>query len=68
MMTEANLCGLVYNSELSWEACIQFQKKPVVPIMSVYQLPLVQYWYCGHVINLPQDVASFICSLPSMHG
>ena len=39
-MTEANLCGLVYNSELSWEIGTQFQEKPIV---SVYQLPLVQY-------------------------
>ena len=34
----------------------------MVPIMSVYQLPLVQYGYCGHVINLPQDVASFFAA------
>ena len=33
---------------------------PVMPIMSVYQLPLGQYGYSGHVINLPQDVASFV--------
>ena len=37
---------------------------PVMPIISVYQLPLGQYGYSGHVINLPQDVASFVCSLP----
>ena len=37
---------------------------PVMPIMSVYQLPLGQYGYSGHVINLPQDVASFVRSLP----
>ena len=37
-----------------------------MPIMSVYQLPLGQYGYSGHVINLPQDVASFVCSLPRM--
>ena len=39
---------------------------PVMPIMSVYQLPLGQYGYSGHVINLPQDVASFVRSLPRM--
>ena len=39
---------------------------PVMPIMSVYQLPLGQYGYSGHVINLPQDVASFVCSLLCM--
>ena len=38
---------------------------PVMPIMSVYQLPLGQYGYSGHVINLPQDVASF--APPSLH-
>ena len=37
---------------------------PVTPIISVYQLPLGQYGYSGHVINLPQDVASFACSFP----
>ena len=39
---------------------------PVMPIMSVYQLPLGQYGYSGHVINLPQDVESFVRSLPCM--
>ena len=39
---------------------------PVMPIMSVYHLPLGQYGYSGHVINLPQDVASFVCTLPRM--
>ena len=38
---------------------------PVMPIMSVYQLPLDQYGYSGHVINLPQDVASFVRMQPS---
>ena len=28
----------------------------VMPIMSIYRLPLGQYEYAGHVINLPQDV------------
>ena len=37
---------------------------PVMPIMSVYQLPLGQYGYSGHVTNLLQDVASFVHSLP----
>jgi len=37
---------------------------PVMPIMSVYRLPLGQYGYSGHVVNLPQDVASFVHSLP----
>ena len=31
----------------------------VLPIMSLYKLPHGQYAYSGHVINLPQDVASF---------
>ena len=37
---------------------------PVMPMMSVYQLPHGQLGYGGHLINLPQDVASFISSLP----
>ena len=36
----------------------------VIPIMSIYRLPLGQYGYTGHVINLPQDVVSFANSLP----
>ena len=36
----------------------------VMPIMSVYRLPQGQYGYSGHVVNLPQDVASFAQSLP----
>ena len=35
----------------------------VLPIMSLYKLPHGQYAYSGHVINLPQDVASFTNSL-----
>ena len=38
----------------------------VLPIMSLYKLPHGQYAYSGHVINLPQDVASFANSLPRL--
>ena len=38
----------------------------VLPIMSLYRLPHGQYGYSGHVINLPQDVASFASSLPRL--
>ena len=34
--------------------------------MSLYKLPYGQYAYSGHVINLPQDVASFANSLPRL--
>ena len=34
--------------------------------MSIYHLPHGQYSYSGHVINLPQDVASFATSLPRL--
>ena len=40
----------------------------VFPVMSLYHLPHGQYAYSGHVINLPQDVASFtntLAQLPS---
>ena len=37
-----------------------------MPIMSIYRLPLGQYGYSGHVINLPQDVVSFATSLPRL--
>ena len=33
-------------------------------VYTVYRLPHGQYRYRGHVINLPQDVASFTTSLP----
>ena len=36
----------------------------VLPIMSIYRLPRGQYGYSGHILNLPQDVTSFINSLP----
>ena len=38
----------------------------VMPIMSVYRLPQGQYGYSGHVVNLPQDIASFVQSLPRL--
>ena len=38
----------------------------VFPIMSLYRLPHGQYGYSGHVINLPQDIASFATSLPRL--
>lgn len=37
-----------------------------MPIMSVYRLPQGQYGYSGHVVNLPQDVVSFVQSLPRL--
>ena len=38
----------------------------IMPIMSLYRLPLGQYGYSGHVINLPQDVLSFAHTLPRL--
>ena len=38
----------------------------VLPLMSLYKLPHGQYAYSGHVINLPQNVASFANSLPHL--
>ena len=38
----------------------------VLPIMSLYKLSHEQYGYSGHVVNLPQDVASFANSLPRL--
>ena len=38
----------------------------VMPVMSIYRLPLGQYGYTGHIINLPQDVVSFAYSLPRL--
>ena len=37
-----------------------------MPIMLIYQLPLGQYGYTGHIINLPQDVISFAHRLPRL--
>ena len=36
----------------------------VIPMISLYRLPHGQYGYNGHVINLHQDVPSFINKLP----
>ena len=36
----------------------------VLPIMTLYHLPQGQYGYNGHVVNLPQDIASSAKSLP----
>ena len=38
----------------------------VLSIMSLYKLSRGQYGYSGHVVNLPQDVASFANSLPRL--
>ena len=38
----------------------------VLPIMTLYRLPHGQYGYSGHVITLPQDVASFANNLPRL--
>lgn len=40
----------------------------VLPIMTLYHLPQGQYGYGGHVINLPQDIASFANTLPRHHA
>ena len=36
----------------------------VLPVMCIYRLPHGQYGYGGHILNLPQDVASFVNNLP----
>lgn len=38
----------------------------IMPMMSIYQLPLGKYACSGHVINLPQDVVSFASNLPRL--
>ena len=39
---------------------------PVMPMTSVYRLPHGQYGYSGHVVNLPQNVSSFVSKLPQL--
>ena len=36
----------------------------VMPIVSLYHLSHGQFGYSGHIINLPQDVATFVKTLP----
>ena len=36
----------------------------VVPMMQTYVLQFGEYPYCGHVLNLPQDIRSLATSLP----
>ena len=38
----------------------------IMPLMSIYRLPLGQYGYTGHVINFSQDAISFAHSLPRL--
>ena len=38
----------------------------VMPFMSTYRLPHGQYGYKGHVINLPQDITTFVSRLPRL--
>ena len=37
---------------------------PVIPMMLMYCLPHEQFGYNEHVVNMPQDVTTFINSLP----
>ena len=43
---------------------MQVEEMLVSAVMPIYRLPLGQYGYTGHIINLPQDVVSFAQSLP----
>ena len=52
------------NNEVSSSILLTQVEK--MPIMSVYRLPQGQYGCSGHVVNLPQDVASFVQSLPHL--
>ena len=38
----------------------------VMPFMSIYRLPHGQYDYKDHVINLPQDITTFVSRLPRL--
>ena len=38
----------------------------VMPMMCLYRLPLGQYGYSGHVVNLPQDISTFVTNLPRL--
>ncbi len=62
---EASMCVLI--AILFMQGLTQVEEMliaGVLPIMSLYRLPHGQYGYSGHVINLPQDVASFASRLP----
>ncbi len=37
----------------------------IQPVMSIYCLPHGQYEYSNHILNLPQDVTTFINTLPA---
>ena len=58
------ICFHVKNNEVSSSILLTQVEK--MPIMSVYRLPQGQYGYNWHVVNLPQDVASFVQSLPHL--
>ena len=54
--------------ELQGLSQIEVLISAVVPMMSVYKLPLGQYEYSGHVLNLPQNVSSFAKQLPRLQS
>ena len=60
------LCKVLIVTVLSYLLICRVEEmliSAVMPIMSVYK---GQYGYSGHVVNLPQDVASFAQSLPRL--
>ena len=57
---------MVLNFQLQDLTQVEEMLATVLPIMSIYRLPHGQYSYSGHVINLPQDVASFATRLPRL--
>ena len=65
-MVYYNLPVMLLQSVLLLQGLTQVEEmliSAVLPIMTIYRLLHGQY---GHVVNLPQDVASFANSLPRL--
>ena len=60
MSLEFYYCSTCLESFLDWLVLA------IVPMISLYCLPLGQYGYTGHVVSLPQGVIAFAHSLPRL--
>ena len=63
MFISSNLCIQIVQGLTQVEEMVI---SGVLPIMSIYHLPQGQYGYRDHVINIPQDVISFVNLLPRL--
>jgi hypothetical protein len=67
LLVSIPLCYLFATSYLLSANFLQgLEEMLISAVMPLYPLPQGQYGYTGHVVNLPQDVASFTQILPRL--